>query len=122
VIAADGEPQLLHGRRGVPLGVLPYASFEDETVAIEPGATVVVYTDGLVEQRGISLETRLEKLRMLAAVPFAGPNELCEHLLTELLPEGPGADDVALLALTTAPAAGSQMVITLPAVPEALIV
>jgi serine phosphatase RsbU (regulator of sigma subunit)/anti-sigma regulatory factor (Ser/Thr protein kinase)/DNA-binding response OmpR family regulator len=122
VVPPAGEPRLLHGRRGIPLGVLPYASFADETVAIEPGATLVLYTDGLVEERGISLEARLETLRCLAAGTFAGPNELCEHLLAELLPEGAGADDVALLALTTAPVAGDSISLTLPAVPEALIV
>jgi anti-sigma regulatory factor (Ser/Thr protein kinase)/FixJ family two-component response regulator len=121
VIDADGKPRLLEGARGVPLGVLPYASFEETEARIDPGSTLVLYTDGLVEERGISLEIRLDDLKRAASEPFAGPNELCERLLNVLLPEGPGSDDVAVLALTTAPASTDRLALTLPAEPEALI-
>jgi serine phosphatase RsbU (regulator of sigma subunit)/FixJ family two-component response regulator/anti-sigma regulatory factor (Ser/Thr protein kinase) len=121
LVGADFETALLEGTRGVPLGVLPYASFEQSDVRLAPASTVVLYTDGLVEERGISLEIRLDDLQRAASDPFEGPNELCERLLRELLPQGPGADDVALLALTTAPAATERMALTLPAEPEALI-
>ena len=121
VVPAEGEPHLLTGTRGVPLGVLPYASFEEGETEIGPLSTVVVYTDGLVELRGIPLDERLALLKSLASEDFEGPNELCDRLLAELLPEGAGSDDVAVLALTTAPAAGDHLMMTLPAVPEALI-
>jgi serine phosphatase RsbU (regulator of sigma subunit)/anti-sigma regulatory factor (Ser/Thr protein kinase) len=112
---------LLDGARGVPVGVLPYASFEEAGARLEPGSTLVLYTDGLVEERGISIEIRLEELQRVASEPFDGPNELCERLLRDLLPEGPGQDDVAVLALTTAPASTDRLALTLPAEPEALI-
>jgi anti-sigma regulatory factor (Ser/Thr protein kinase) len=105
----------------VPLGVLPYASFEETEARLEPGSTLVLYTDGLVEERGISIDLRLDDLQRIGTAPFEGPNELCERLLRELLPEGPGVDDVAVLALTTAPASTDRLALTLPAVPEALI-
>jgi anti-sigma regulatory factor (Ser/Thr protein kinase) len=121
VVDDGGEPRLLEGARSVPLGVLPYATFEEAETLVEPGSTLVLYTDGLVEERGISIETRLDELVRVASQPFEGPNELCERLLRELLPEGPGADDVGLLALTTAPASTDRLALTLPAEPEALI-
>jgi FixJ family two-component response regulator/anti-sigma regulatory factor (Ser/Thr protein kinase) len=121
LVGAGFETTLLEATRGVPLGVLPYASFEQTDVRLAPGSTVVLYTDGLVEERGISLEIRLNDLQRAASDPFEGPNDLCERLLHELLPDGPGADDVAVLALTTAPAATERMALTLPAEPEALI-
>jgi FixJ family two-component response regulator/anti-sigma regulatory factor (Ser/Thr protein kinase)/putative methionine-R-sulfoxide reductase with GAF domain len=121
VVLADREARLLEGARGVPLGVLPYTSFEETDARIEPGSTLVLYTDGLVEERGISIEIRLGDLQRAAAAPFEGPNELCEHLLRELLPDGPGVDDVAVLALTTAAASTNRLALTLPAEPEALI-
>jgi FixJ family two-component response regulator/anti-sigma regulatory factor (Ser/Thr protein kinase)/putative methionine-R-sulfoxide reductase with GAF domain len=121
VVETERKPQLLEGARGVPLGVLPYASFEETGARLEPGSTLLVYTDGLVEERGISIEIRLQELQRVAAAPFEGPNELCERLLEEMLPEGPGVDDVALLALTTAPASTDRLSMTLPAEPEALI-
>ena len=122
LVVADGrKPRLLEGARGVPLGVLPYASFDEVGAQLEPGATLVLYTDGLVEERGISIELRLEDLQSVASTPFEGPNELCERLLHEMLPEGPGMDDVAMLALTTAPASTDRLAMTMPAEPEALI-
>ena len=121
VVTTDRSPRLLEGARGVPLGVLPYASFEETGARLEPGATLVLYTDGLVEERGISIEIRLADLERVASQPFDGPNELCERLLRELLPEGPGVDDVAVIALTTAPASTDRLTLSLPAEPEALI-
>jgi FixJ family two-component response regulator/anti-sigma regulatory factor (Ser/Thr protein kinase) len=121
VVPTDGPARLLEGARGVPLGVLPYASFEETEARLEPASTLVLYTDGLVEERGISLEIRLEEMRQAASGEFQGPNELCERLLTVLLPEGPGADDVAVLALTTGPPSSDRLALSLPAEPEALI-
>ncbi len=121
VVESDGTPRLLEGARGVPLGVLPYASYEETGARLQPGCTLVLYTDGLVEERGISIEIRLEDLQRAATAPFEGPNELCEQLLNALLPDGPGVDDVAVLAVTTAPASTDRLTLTLPAEPEALI-
>jgi serine phosphatase RsbU (regulator of sigma subunit)/anti-sigma regulatory factor (Ser/Thr protein kinase)/FixJ family two-component response regulator len=121
VVEPDRPPRLLEGPAGVPLGVLPYASFEETAATIEPGSTLVLYTDGLVEERGISLDVRLADLERVASQPFEGPDELCERLLAQLLPEGPGIDDVALLAIATSPASSDRLTMTLPAEPEALI-
>jgi FixJ family two-component response regulator/anti-sigma regulatory factor (Ser/Thr protein kinase)/putative methionine-R-sulfoxide reductase with GAF domain len=121
VVESDGSPRLLEGARGVPLGVLPYTTFEETEARLAPDSTLVLYTDGLVEERGISIEIRLDDLQRAASAPFEGPNELCERLLRQMLPEGPGVDDVAVLALTTAPASTDRLALTLPAEPEALI-
>jgi anti-sigma regulatory factor (Ser/Thr protein kinase) len=121
VVEQERSPRLLDGARGVPLGVLPYANFEETEARLEPGSTLVLYTDGLVEERGISIEIRLDDLQRAASTGFEGPNELCERLLRDMLPAGPGVDDVAVLALTTAPASTERLALTLPAEPEALI-
>jgi FixJ family two-component response regulator/anti-sigma regulatory factor (Ser/Thr protein kinase) len=121
VVEDERKPRLLEGARGVPLGVLPYATFEEAGARLEPGSTLVLYTDGLVEERGISIEIRLGDLQRAASASYEGPNELCERLLSDLLPEGAGVDDVAVLALTTAPASTDRLALTLPAEPEALI-
>jgi serine/threonine-protein kinase RsbW len=67
------------------------------------GATLVLYTDGLVESRTADLDVGLARLRTVAADASddgpADPGELCDRLLAALT--GPHrADDVALLALT----------------------
>jgi serine/threonine-protein kinase RsbW len=67
---------------------------------LPPGASLVLYTDGLVESRTATLDEGLD--RLLAAVEEAGtadPGELADRLLAALTgPQRP--DDVALLVLT----------------------
>lgn len=121
LVEPDRPPRLVEGGGGVPLGVLPYATFEEGSTRVAPGSTLVLYTDGLVEVRGVSLEIRLDEMQRVASGSFDEPNELCERLLADLLPDGPGTDDVAVLALTTAPASSDRLMLTLPAEPEALI-
>lgn len=62
-----------------------------------PDETVLLYTDGLVERRGESIDLGLE--RLAARVGADGPlDDLCGLLYDELPDRGPEADDTALLA------------------------
>jgi serine/threonine-protein kinase RsbW len=64
------------------------------------GATLVLFTDGLVESRSADIDEGLAHL--LAAAAGAGtsdPDELCDRLLADLT-GAHRADDIALLALT----------------------
>jgi serine/threonine-protein kinase RsbW len=84
---------------GAPPGLSPAGEWAG---VLPPGATLVLYTDGLVERRGASLDTGLDRLR--AAVEEAGtdrPDELCDRLLAGLAGVH-RADDIALLVLTRA--------------------
>jgi serine/threonine-protein kinase RsbW len=86
---------------GAPPGPAPEWSGE-----LPVGATLVLYTDGLVESRTADLDEGLARLRSVAAGTggAADPDELCDRLLAALT--GPRrADDVALLALTRLPPA-----------------
>ena len=121
VIAPGGEGTLYEEARAVPLGVLPYSTFTEATLEIEPGSTLVFCTDGLVEVRNVSIEERLHLFREVASRPHDSPDALCDTLLSELLPEGPGSDDVAILVITFPSFAGEPLSMTLPAEPEALI-
>ena len=52
VIDADGRQRLLTAPRpGLLLGVDPGATRTDQEDVLEPGSTVLLYTDGLVERR-----------------------------------------------------------------------
>jgi serine/threonine-protein kinase RsbW len=67
------------------------------------GATLVLFTDGLVESRTADLDEGLT--RLVAAAGRAGttnPDELCDLLLAELTGIH-RADDIALLVLTRLP-------------------
>jgi anti-sigma regulatory factor (Ser/Thr protein kinase) len=120
LLLADGDaPQFLKGASSVPLGVLPFPEFEEASVRIDQGATVVLYTDGLVERPGEHLDQGLERLARIVSAPPADPQELCDLVLRELVPDGGAPDDVALLTLHTIPMADTFSV-ELPTQPEAL--
>jgi len=67
---------------------------------VSSGATLVGYTDGLVERRGESLDAGLTRLADAALSGPTGAKELCEHVLRRLLPaEGRLLDDVTAVVV-----------------------
>ena len=118
-LSAQGAPRYLDGARSVPLGVLPFPGYEEETVVLEPGGAVVLYTDGLVERRAEHLDRGLDRLAAAAADGPLEAEALSRRLLTAALPTGATSDDVALLALCHVPL-GSRLRLELPSEPSAL--
>lgn len=118
-IAPDGTSYFIPHERSLPLGVMPFASYREETVQLEPGSALMLYTDGLVEGRS-GIATGLDQLRDAVAGGSLEPESLCDRAIAALLPEGPGGDDVALLVLHEVPFAGQPLDLRLPADPEAL--
>jgi anti-sigma regulatory factor (Ser/Thr protein kinase)/uncharacterized protein YigA (DUF484 family) len=80
-----------------PLGVRTRAARRATTVAVPPGALVCLYTDGLIERRGRSLDDGLEALRRVVTV--APAETVCASVMTELVGSAPPDDDVALLVM-----------------------
>jgi anti-sigma regulatory factor (Ser/Thr protein kinase) len=109
----------LEGGRSVPLGVLAFPNFEPMSLALEPGGTVVLYTDGLVERPGTHIDDGLAKLAQEVRNAPAGVEALCDRVLEVMVPDAGAADDVALLALTNTPV-GDTFQIELPTNPESL--
>ena len=119
LVVGDKMPHFLEGGRSVPLGVLPFPSFEENSVEVRPGATVVLYTDGLVERAGSHIDDGLAELAEVVREAPAGPDQLCDHLLAAMVPEDGAPDDVALLALQNTPIQ-DHFSVELPTEPEAL--
>jgi PAS domain S-box-containing protein len=119
VVDGDAQPRFLEGSRSVPLGVMPFPSFEEGSFSLEPGGTIVLYTDGLVERPGANIDDGLAQLPAILAGQAEGPSELCDHLLRDLVPEGGAPDDVAVLVLRNVPMA-DRFSAEFPAQPEAL--
>ncbi|MBN1095255.1 SpoIIE family protein phosphatase [Blastococcus sp. TML/C7B] len=100
LVGADGAVRLLDvAEADLLLGVDPGFTREDRTVPVERGATVLLYTDGLVERRDRDIdagtEELLEVLRECGGLPL---EQLCDEVLRRLfLPDA--EDDVAVLAV-----------------------
>lgn len=121
-VPANGESRFLTGARSTPLGTAaPGAEIPQESLVLDPGDSILLYTDGLVERRDDSLDNRLEQLRAAVA---AAPHELepaLEHLTATLAgDETLRQDDVALLALRVAPDTADVFAAAIEPVPEQL--
>jgi PAS domain S-box-containing protein len=93
VRAADGTCRYIEGGNGL-MGVEDgrYDTFERR---IGPRGTVVLYTDGLIERRGESLDAGLDRLAAAAGGGPEHPQLLCEHILAQLIESsGQRYDDV----------------------------
>jgi anti-sigma regulatory factor (Ser/Thr protein kinase) len=120
LLGPDGTTRLLEEGRGMPLGVLIQEGLADGETTIEPGSSVVLYTDGLVERRGESLDVGIAALCAAAASGPPDPEAMADHILEELIgPEG-NRDDVGLLVLRRLPLRAEALRLDLPADPKAL--
>ncbi|WP_405590455.1 SpoIIE family protein phosphatase [Streptomyces sp. NBC_01092] len=79
----------------------------DREVAFPPGTSLLLYTDGLVENRALSLDDCLETLRQacgtLPAAARTDPQQITERALELLNTPDRVDDDTALLAATAEP-------------------
>jgi PAS domain S-box-containing protein len=83
---------------GPLLGAATDAVYPGGTRHLPPAATLVLYTDGIVEQRDRILDEGLERLaRTAARRPDASPDEVCDALIRDVLADRPRFDDVCLL-------------------------
>ncbi|MEU8463932.1 SpoIIE family protein phosphatase [Streptomyces sp. NPDC029003] len=99
VVAPDGTTEFLELPAGPPLG-LGGMPFETAELLLAEGSQLVLYTDGLVEERGRDIGEGLELLRSALSHPDRDPQESCRAVLERLLPARP-SDDVALLIART---------------------
>jgi serine/threonine-protein kinase RsbW len=101
----DGTAVLVEDARGPLLGIGTPGSRRSVRSRVPPGSTLVLYTDGLVERRGESIDEGLA--RLAASVRDAGPDmhpeALCDRLLDQLLVGGTAPDDITLLVLAFEP-------------------
>jgi serine phosphatase RsbU (regulator of sigma subunit)/integral membrane sensor domain MASE1/anti-sigma regulatory factor (Ser/Thr protein kinase) len=119
VLLPDGTTSYLEGGLAPPLGAIPTGMrFRESSSALPPGATLLLFTDGLVERRGSSLHEDLDRLREVLAGAPHDLDELCDHLLATYVSDDL-TDDVALLALRPLPLAG-MLRLRIPADPHEL--
>jgi anti-sigma regulatory factor (Ser/Thr protein kinase) len=120
VLTPDGEARYLEGGRTLPLGVMPSIEYPEARFELEPGSTLLMYTDGLVEERGASIDAGLDALKAAIADGPEDPDALCDHVVARLLANRPATDDIAVLAVRTVPMSQEHLHLDLPTNPKSL--
>jgi GAF domain-containing protein/anti-sigma regulatory factor (Ser/Thr protein kinase) len=110
VVRPDGSAEVVEAKSVLPpLGAPFNVAVEETVIDLDPGTAVVLYTDGLVERRGMRLSTRQQELHDAAAASPAEPDLLCESLIARMIGGEPPADDAAIVAVQRAATADEQL-------------
>ncbi|MFG3078482.1 SpoIIE family protein phosphatase [Streptomyces sp. NPDC048225] len=103
LVTHDGQARYLDDAHGILLGTGADRPRPDMVTVLPPRATLLLYTDGLVESPHRSIDRGLDRLRRHAASLARRPlPRFCDALLHEVRPDD-NDDDVAMLALRTPP-------------------
>ncbi len=118
VVDSTGTASFFDRSGTPPLGARQSLRATAHPIELQPGYTVVLYTDGLVERRDVPLNDRLERLRELVeeAVPVG---DLPDRLIAELT-ESDINDDVAILTFSLTADVSGPFRIRIPAEPPQL--
>ncbi|MFD7336039.1 PP2C family protein-serine/threonine phosphatase [Streptomyces violascens] len=97
----DGTVEFLDGATDPPLGARPeHVARPQAAAAFTAGASLVLYTDGLVERRHEDIDRGLRRLAgSLARHRGADPEPLADAILADLMPPGGATDDTALIVI-----------------------
>jgi serine phosphatase RsbU (regulator of sigma subunit) len=100
LVGPDGAARILAHEPQAALHCWPGGPRHEHTVFVPDGSTLLLYTDGLVERRGLHLDVGTEAMLATASAGARlSVSDLCDHLLAD----APTADDIALLALRAVP-------------------
>ncbi|MGW3013739.1 SpoIIE family protein phosphatase [Streptomyces sp. NPDC001219] len=99
LVRPDGTVAFPDLPAGPPLGLggLP---FETAAFHLPEGSQLVLYTDGLLQDRDRDFDTALDELRQAVAHPDRSPEDTCEAVVRSVVPHRP-TDDIALLVART---------------------
>jgi anti-sigma regulatory factor (Ser/Thr protein kinase) len=120
LVIAGGEARFLDDVPAPPMGVMETPRYRERTLHVEPGSTMLLYTDGLIERSTEVLDVGLERLRE-AAVAGADVDGLCERIARALVdPLASQADDVTMIAMHALAALDARVVLNVAGDPGAL--
>ena len=106
LVTATGEHDLLDRALSLPLGMLPEGWLRSQaTAALPPGATLMLYTDGLVERRNQPLDKGIDAAAVTVAERAQDhPDHVADHVMSAMTPAAGYDDDVAVLIYRHPPA------------------
>jgi len=105
VLYSGGVARPLQLRTGPPLGVETGAGYLDTSFLLPNGSALVLYTDGLVEDKRYDIDMGIADLcaavnDAVGGAPALDPEAVVEQILAADVGPFPRSDDVAILALT----------------------
>jgi signal transduction histidine kinase/FixJ family two-component response regulator len=117
LMAPDGSVSFLEAGRRPPLAARSLRrSCSSGQADFAPGSLLVLYTDGLIERRGESLDDGFRRLAENASACRNRPvGEVCATLVSAMAPPGGYPDDVAVVAVRPVGATRDSFVDALPA-------
>jgi serine phosphatase RsbU (regulator of sigma subunit)/anti-sigma regulatory factor (Ser/Thr protein kinase) len=104
LVEPDGHTRLLEQTHGLPVGVRTGHQYQACRYPFPTGSRLLLYTDGLIERRGESIDEGFQRLTV-AAKAAAGRTDssFADRVYRALVDETPLEDDVALLAIESMP-------------------
>jgi len=119
-LITDAGSRYLSGETDAPLGIQMDHRFRTTRHGFPPGSTLMLFTDGLVDRRGVDLDGALETiLRISSREPTADLSALGEHLVGELSPSEP-EDDIAVVFVRSQTGAPQRFEARVEAQPRSL--
>jgi anti-sigma regulatory factor (Ser/Thr protein kinase) len=98
LVFADGTTQTLEDAHTIPLGLRPDRPRPEARITIPGRATLLLYTDGLVERRGKALDNGIARASELVQDGRDSTlDELANQIMSRLAPSHGYQDDVVLL-------------------------
>jgi serine phosphatase RsbU (regulator of sigma subunit) len=98
LVHADGGERLLEDAHTIALGLRVGWSRPEARLTMPAGATLMLYTDGLVERRRMLLEDGISRAAaVLESHRTSDLEELADRIMSDLAPNAGYQDDVALL-------------------------
>jgi PAS domain S-box-containing protein len=106
LVTVGGDYHLLDQARSLPLAMLPADWRRSQaTATLPPGATLMLYTDGLVERRSQPLDKGIDAAAVTVAEHAQDhPDDVADRVMSAMTPAAGYEDDVAVLIYRHPPA------------------
>jgi serine phosphatase RsbU (regulator of sigma subunit) len=104
VIGPGQTANYLEEPSSVLVGAMGGLSYSEGELELDPGSTVLFYTDGLVQERGSLVSEGLDRLgRLVPTEAGTDPDQLINRIIAAMLGEDQPADDIAILCVRVKP-------------------
>jgi serine phosphatase RsbU (regulator of sigma subunit)/anti-sigma regulatory factor (Ser/Thr protein kinase)/transcriptional regulator with GAF, ATPase, and Fis domain len=98
LVDADGTARTLEDGHTIPVGLRPNRPRPEAHVTVPAAATLLLYTDGLVERRGSSLDEGIARASVVVRDGRASTlDDVADQIMTCLAPSSGYQDDVAVV-------------------------